>query len=77
LALWGAALAFAWLIVLPAVARTHAVSEAIHRNETLGLNPSAKFYSELPAMPRVNRRVQAIVAQNRSAFWHASPQKTP
>jgi hypothetical protein len=70
-------MAFAWLIVLPAVARTHAVSDAIQRNETLGVNPSAKFYSELPGLPRVNHRVEAIVAQNPQAFWRASSAKDP
>jgi len=75
LTLWLAAIAIAWLIVLAAVARRHAVREAIERNDSLGVNPTAKFYSELPGMPRVNHRVESIVEQNRQAFWHVSSER--
>ena len=71
------ALTFCWLIILPHLARTPAVRTMIDRNEALGINPSAKFYSELPGLPRVNHRVEAIVAQNPQAFWRASSAKDP
>ena len=47
----GAALAIVWLLVLPAVAERPAMRRYIERNERLGIDPSAKFYTELPGMP--------------------------
>ncbi|HMP06411.1 MAG TPA: hypothetical protein PJ982_08695 [Lacipirellulaceae bacterium] len=45
--------AAAWLAVLPRVGRLPAVRAMIQRNEALGIDPAAKFYTELPAMPRI------------------------
>jgi uncharacterized membrane protein len=36
-----------WLVVLPRIARIAAVQERIERNERLGIDPSAMFYSDL------------------------------
>ena len=41
-----------WLVALPRIGELPAVRTTIRRNESLGIDPSAKFYSELPAMPR-------------------------
>jgi hypothetical protein len=48
-----------WLVVLPWIGRAPRVRAAIERNESLEIDPSAKFYSELPAMPGIVRRVEA------------------
>src|SRR5688572_8926591 len=55
-----AMLAVCWLLALPLVARTSAVRGMVERNGRLGVDPSAKFYSELPAMPRVRQRMEAV-----------------
>lgn len=52
-----AAIWVAWLVVLPMIARTSTVRQRIARDEAMGVNPSAKFYSELPATPRILARV--------------------
>jgi hypothetical protein len=41
----------------------------IERNERLGIDPSAKFYTELPAMPWVRQRMAAVWAEGSDAFW--------
>lgn len=53
LALCTAAAAFLWLVLLPQLSDLPAVRTTIDRNNALGIDPSAKFYSELPAMPRI------------------------
>jgi hypothetical protein len=50
-------------------ARTPAIRGMVQRNQRLGVNPSAKFYSELPAMPRVRQRMEAVRAEGGEAFW--------
>jgi hypothetical protein len=64
-----AALAATWLIVLPRLAQQPGVNAYILRNEALGIDPSAKFYTELPAMPGLVDRVDAARRQHASAFW--------
>ena len=36
-----------WLVVLPRMGRIDAVQQRIERNERLGIDPSAMFYSDL------------------------------
>ena len=50
--------AVVWLAVLPALGRLPAVRQHIARNNSLQIDPSAKFYSELPAMPELLRRIE-------------------
>jgi len=59
LALLAAAAAILWLAVLPFIGREPGVRRYIERNESLGIDPSAKFYTELPAMPAIVERVEA------------------
>jgi len=40
----------------------------IDRHEADGVDPSAKFYSELPAMPMISRRVDEIRRAQPEAF---------
>jgi hypothetical protein len=53
-----AALAVGWLLLLPWVAQSSPVQSMIKHNEELGVDPSAKFYSELPAMPEIVQDVR-------------------
>ncbi|MBA3480802.1 MAG: hypothetical protein H0T51_03210 [Pirellulales bacterium] len=68
LALCIAAIAAGWLLLLPWAARTPSVRGMIERNESLGIDPSAKFYSELPAMPAILDRVTEIRRRHGDAF---------
>jgi hypothetical protein len=58
LALCIAGISAAWLVLLPWAAETPPVRSMIERNELLGINPSAKFYSELPAASEIVRDVR-------------------
>lgn len=69
LAVCAAVAAVIWLAALPRAAQVSSVRAAIERNELNGVDPSAKFYSEIPAMPMISRRVDQIRSQNRAAFW--------
>jgi hypothetical protein len=53
-----ATVAIVWLTVLPLVGRQPVVRDYIDRNERLGVDPAAKFYTELPCMPGVYNRVE-------------------
>ncbi len=50
--------AVVWLTILPLVGQLPVVRDTIRRNERLGVDPAAKFYTELPCMPGVFERVQ-------------------
>jgi len=50
-----------WLVLLPAIGNVPSVRRYIDYNERAGIDPSAKFYSELPAMGRLIDR--AVTAQ--------------
>lgn len=68
LAAYAATLALVWLLILPAAARIPAIRQMIARHEAHGVDPSAKFYSELPAMPMISQRVEAIRQSDPAAF---------
>ncbi len=63
-----AAAAILWLALLPQLATLPRIRTMIDRNESLGIDPSAKFYSELPAMPRLVEQVRDARRQDRPAF---------
>jgi hypothetical protein len=63
-------IAAVWLVVLPYISQQAGVRTYIERNETLGIDPSAKFYTELPAMPALLDRAESVRRRNRDAFWH-------
>ena len=58
LALWTVVLAIVWLTVLPFIGRQPNIDAYIQQNERLGIDPSAKFYTEVPAAPDLVERVQ-------------------
>ncbi len=47
-----------WLAVLPWIGRQPTIREMTARNERLGIDPCAKFYTELPCMPGIYDRAQ-------------------
>lgn len=53
-----ALLAVVWLAVLPFIGRQPGIDAYIQQNERLGIDPSAKFYTEIPAMPELYEQVQ-------------------
>ncbi|MBX3413354.1 MAG: hypothetical protein KF708_11745 [Pirellulales bacterium] len=55
--------ALVWLVVLPTLGNVPSVRAYIEYNERAGIDPSAKFYSELPAMRQFIDR--ATAAQRR------------
>jgi hypothetical protein len=63
-----ALIAAIWLLLLPAIAQVSTVRTMIDRHESHGVDPSAKFYSELPAMPMISQRVDEIRQQHPEAF---------
>lgn len=73
LAAWSIVVAAIWLGVLPYAGRQPGIESYIRRNEQSGIDPSAKFYTELPLMPSVLERVESLrrregpkVRQNRA-----------
>lgn len=75
LALCLAAIAAIWLLILPALAKVSSIRGMIDRHEADGVDPSAKFYSELPAMPMITRRVDEIRRAQPEAFGLSGPQQ--
>jgi hypothetical protein len=70
-----AAVAVVWLAVLPLIGRQPVVSQYILRNERMGIDPAAKFYTELPCMPGVYNRIERSMQRARAAI--ASPVASP
>jgi hypothetical protein len=64
LALCALAIAAVWLGVLPLLGRQQRIRAYVERNEALGIDPTAKFYTELPAMPEIFDRMES--AQRRA-----------
>jgi hypothetical protein len=60
LALALASIGVIWLLILPSLAEVSAIRSMIDRHEAQGVDPSAKFYSELPAMPEIIRQIDEI-----------------
>ena len=64
-----AAISVLWLGALPRLAATARMQDTIERNESLGIDPSAKFYTELPLMPATIDRVDSVRRRDPPAFW--------
>ncbi|MBI1345284.1 hypothetical protein GC163_03255 [bacterium] len=52
-----------WLIVLPAIAHWPTVEATIARHHQLGIDPSAKFYSELDATEPAYESMQSHTSE--------------
>jgi len=57
-----------WLGGLPYVGRQPSIRRYIDQNEALGIDPSAKFYTELPGMPAFCSRIDDARRRDRAAF---------
>lgn len=64
---WVAAGSLLWLAVLPRIGQVEQVRTMIDRNERLGIDPSAKFYTELPL---IDRHLVAIERPDATAERH-------
>jgi hypothetical protein len=62
-----------WLKALPWLSRLPAIHRSIERNEHLGIDPCAKFYTELPGMPDFYDQTDGARRRHREAFWLPVP----
>lgn len=58
-----------WLRVLPWVAAQPAVSARLAELDSKGIDPSAMFYSELPAMADTLAEIDALHQRSPRALW--------
>jgi len=65
---WSAVIALVWLCGLPLLGSRPAIRDYIHANESLGIDPSAKFYTELPGMPDFYDRTDSARRRHAAAF---------
>jgi hypothetical protein len=65
-----AVIAGMWIVVLPLIGRQAVVRDYIERNESLGIDPSAKFYTELPGMHAIREKVEGVRRRDAAAFWY-------
>jgi hypothetical protein len=65
---WSATIAIVWICALPLLGSRPAIQHYIERNESLGIDPSAKFYTELPGMADFYDRTDSARRQNAAAF---------
>jgi hypothetical protein len=61
-----------WGVVLPQVTRFRAVAEWIDRNESRGIDPSARYYSDHDAYPGFVHRINQLRESHDEAFWQPS-----
>jgi hypothetical protein len=61
-----------WLVVLPAVGELASVRQRIEGNHAAGINPTAVFYTDHPAMADIERRIAAKVDAPSAWFWKRS-----
>lgn len=61
--------AVAWLGVLPAIAARPAVKARLDELDAKGIDPSAMYYSELPAMDDVQVRFARFHREHADALW--------
>jgi len=68
------ALAATWLVVLPWLGRQPAVRAHIERNESQGIDPTAKFYTETESTRHALTRLHSLERREPGALWAASNQ---
>jgi hypothetical protein len=62
-----------WGVILPRLARLPAVVAWTLRNNALGIDPSAKFYTEHEAYPAYVQRVRQVRQAHANEFWSPAP----
>ena len=60
---------FVWTITLPWVAECPVVRRRIERLDRKGIDPSAMFYTDLPAMENILKQVSEINENHPGLFW--------
>lgn len=63
--------ALAWTTLLPWIGSLDSVRNRIDSLAEQGVDPSALYYTDLPAMERIVSRVSAARRANPEAFWSA------
>lgn len=69
------AVALVWGCLLPALANVPAIRDHIESHERLGIDGSAKFYSEHPRAIEVQSRMSDSMRTHQDAFWSIRPAK--
>lgn len=69
LALLAAVIAGVWLVLLPRLGNQVEIRSYIDQNNAAGVDPSAKFYTELPGMPGFLDHVETSRRRHEEAFW--------
>lgn len=59
-----------WLVLLPAVGNLPAVKAHIARNEALGIDPSAKFYTEVDAVRTARVGLESLGRRDAGVLWN-------
>ncbi|HEX3658870.1 MAG TPA: hypothetical protein VHV55_23960 [Pirellulales bacterium] len=57
-----------WLGILPYIGSRPPIRAYIERNDSRGIDPSAKFYTELPGMPRFAAQIDDARRRDAAAF---------
>jgi hypothetical protein len=60
------------MFVLPVVGEFPSVRQRIEGNRAAGINPTAVFYTDHPAMADIERSIAAKVNAPNSSFWQFS-----
>lgn len=68
-----ALIAALWLGVWPAVSQRPAIHAMIERNRDLGIDPSAKFYTEQEASSSALVAIESARRRAPSAWWRPTP----
>jgi hypothetical protein len=68
-----AVIAAVWLGILPYVGSRPTIRAYIARNDSLGIDPSAKFYTELPGMPQFAARIDDARRRDGAVFGMGQP----
>ncbi len=59
-----------WMCVLPVIGNFPSVRKRIDGNRAAGINPTAVFYTDHPAMADIERAIAARVDAPTGSFWH-------
>ncbi|HUQ69107.1 MAG TPA: hypothetical protein VM165_06280 [Planctomycetaceae bacterium] len=58
-----------WGVLLPWLGRQPSIAAMIDRNDTLGIDPSAKFYTETESTQHAQTRLASMQRRHPAALW--------
>lgn len=64
-----------WMYVLPVIGEFPWVRQRIEGNRAAGINPTAVFYTDHPAMADIERSIAAKVNAPTGSFWQFGSRK--